>query len=94
MASSDRQTIASGWMPRLRSSVTRVLRRLGLLLARRADERHQGDVDVADVLAADIEAELPDGLEEREDLDVADRAADLGDDDVGAVVGEAADAAS
>ena len=77
--------MASGWMPRLRSSVTRVLGGLGLLLARRADERHQRDVDVADVLAADVEAELPDGLEEREDLDVADGAADLGDHDVDVV---------
>src|SRR5204862_135858 len=51
-------------------------------------ERH---VDVAHVLAADIEAVLPDGFEEREDLDVADGAADLGDHDVGLVVGEAAD---
>ena len=44
----------------------RVLRGLGLLLARRADERHEGDVDVADVVAPDVLAELPDGLEERE----------------------------
>ena len=68
----------------------RVLRRLGLLLARRADERHERDVDVADVVAADVEAELPDGLEEREDLDVADRAADLGDHDVDVVGRQAA----
>ena len=69
----------------------RVLRGLRLLLARRADARHQRDVDVEDVLPADVLAELPDGLEEREDLDVADRAADLGDDDVDVVGGEAAD---
>ena len=72
----------------------RVLGRLRLLLARRADERHERDVDVADVLAADVEAELPDRLEERQDLDVADRAADLGDDDVDLVAGEPADAAA
>jgi hypothetical protein len=71
----------------------RVLGGLGLLLAGRTDERHQGDVEVADVVATDVEAELPDGLEEREDLDVADRAADLGDDDVDLVGGEPADAA-
>ena len=63
----------------------RVLGRLGLLLARRPEVRHEGDVDVADVVAADVLAELPDRLEEREDLDVADRAADLGDDDVDVV---------
>ena len=71
----------------------RVLRGLGLLLPRRADERHEGDVQVADVVAADVEAELPDRLEEREDLDVADGAADLGDHDVDLVGGEPADAA-
>ena len=60
----------------------RVLGRLGLLLASWADERHQRHVDVADVVAADHVAELADCFEEREDLDVADRAADLGDDDV------------
>ena len=70
----------------------RVLGRLGLLLARRADERHERDVDVADVVAADVLAELPDGLEERQDLDVADRAADLGDHHVDVVGGQAADA--
>ena len=43
-------------------------------------------MDVADVVAADVQAELADRLEEREDLDVADRAADLGDHDVDVVV--------
>ena len=64
----------------------RVLRGLGLLLTGRADERHEGDVHVEDVLAADVLAELPDRFEEREDLDVADGAADLGDHDVDVVV--------
>ncbi len=45
---------------------------------------------VADVVATDVEAELPDRLEEREDLDVADGAAHLGDDDVDVVAGQAA----
>ena len=58
----------------------RVLGGLGLLLGH--DLRRQRDVDVADLVAADVEAELPDRLEEREDLDVAHRAADLGDHDV------------
>ena len=39
-------------------------------------------MDVQDVLAAHVLAELTDGLEEREALDVADRAADLGDEHV------------
>ena len=71
----------------------RVLRGLGLLLARRADERHERDVDVADVVAADVVAELADRLEERQDLDVADGAADLGDHHVDVVGGDPLDAA-
>ena len=50
-------------------------------------------MDVADVLAALVLAHLADRLEERQRLDVADRAADLGDDDVGlGLLGEAVDA--
>ena len=62
-----------------------VLRRLGLELAGGADERHQRQVDVERVLAADVLAELADGLEEGQALDVADGAADLHDHDVDAV---------
>ena len=57
----------------------RVLGRLGLELARGRDPRHQRQVDEQRVLAAHFLAELPDRLEERQRLDVADRAADLGD---------------
>ena len=39
-------------------------------------------MQVDDVLVADLAPELPDRLEERQRLDVADGAADLGDDDV------------
>ena len=46
------------------------------------DEGHEGAVEVEDVLGADLAAELPDRLEERERLDVAHGAADLRDDDV------------
>ncbi len=42
---------------------------------------------VEHVVAADVLAELPDRLEEREDLDVADGATDLGDHDVDVFVG-------
>ena len=62
-----------------------VLRRLGLELAGGADVRHQRQVDVERVLAADVLAELADRLEERQALDVADGAADLDDHDVDAV---------
>ena len=39
------------------------------------------------VLAADVLAELADGLEERQALDVADRAADLDEHDVDVAAG-------
>ena len=69
----------------------RVLGRLGLLLAR--DEvGHQREVDVADVVPSDVPAELADGLDEGDDFDVADRPADLDDDDVDVLVGQAPDA--
>ncbi len=61
-----------------------MLRRLGLELADDADDRHQRDVDVQHVLAPDVLAELADRLEERQALDVADGAADLDDEHVGA----------
>ena len=60
-----------------------VLRGLGLHLMGRRDIGHERDVDVADVLGAGILLVLADGLDERLTLDVADRAAELGDDHVG-----------
>ena len=72
--------------------VDRVLRRLRLQLAGRLDERDERDVQVEHVLGADLAPELADRLEERQRLDVADRAADLADDDVGGRrLGDAAD---
>ena len=62
--------------------VDRVLGRLGLQLARVADVRHQRQVDEHAAAATDVDRELADRLQERERLDVADRAADLGDDEV------------
>ena len=59
-----------------------VLRRLGLQLAGRADERHERQVNVERVVAADVLAELADRFEKRQALDVADRAADLDEHDV------------
>ena len=70
--------------------VDRVLGRLRLQLARGLDERHQRDVEVEDVLLSDLAPELADRLEERQRLDVADGAADLGDDDVGGLRDRAA----
>ena len=68
-----------------------VLGGLGLELARGGDVGHQGEVDVQDVGASHVEAELPDRLEEGQRLDVAHGAADLHDGDV-AVVGRIDDA--
>ena len=81
----------SGWIPICRSWLDGVLRRLGLGLAGRLQVRHQRQVDVQAVLLADVEGELADRLEERQPLDVADRAADLGDDHVHVVGGQLAD---
>ena len=67
-----------------------VLRRLRLELAGRADERHEREMDVQRVVAPDVLAELPDGLQERQALDVAHRPADLDEDDVD-VIGGASD---
>ena len=67
-----------------------VLRRLGLELAGGADERHEREMDVERVVAADVLTELADRFQERQALDVADRAADLDQDDVD-VVGRGAD---
>ena len=61
----------------------RVLRGLGLQLPRGSDERHEADVHERAVLAAGLVAELADRLEEGERLDVAHRAADLDDEQVG-----------
>ncbi len=44
---------------------------------------HERQVDVADVVAAERDPHLPDRFEERQRLDVADRAADLDDGDLG-----------
>ena len=58
------------------------------------DERNRRDVDIDDVFRADLTAELADRLEERQGLDVAHGAADLGAGDVGvAGLGDRADPA-
>ena len=52
---------------------------------------HERQVQVADVVAPDVAAELPDRLQEGHDLDVADGATDLDDDDVDVLAPEPAD---
>ena len=60
----------------------RVLGGLGLQLAGRADVRQQRHVQEEAAVPADLVPDLADGLQERQRLDVADRAAHLGDDHV------------
>ena len=60
----------------------RVLRGLALQFAGGSDVGDEGDVDVAGVGAAEVGAHLADGLEEGQALDVADRTANLCDEDV------------
>src|SRR5206468_9334192 len=62
--------------------VDRVLRRLRLQLPGGLDEGYERHVDVRDVLRTYLAPELANRLEEGQRLDVPDRAADLGDDDV------------
>ena len=70
----------------------RMLGGLGLDLAGAADDRDERQVHVDAVAAALVEAHLADRLEERQRLDVADRAADLDHADVG-IAGAEPDAA-
>ncbi len=64
----------------------RMLRRLGLKLARRLDVGQQGQVDEDRMAARQLVAELADGLEKRQPLDVADGAADFDQDEIRALV--------
>ncbi len=59
-----------------------MLRGLGLELACGAEVRHERAVHDERAVATHVVAELADGLQERQALDVADRATDLRDDDV------------
>jgi hypothetical protein len=65
----------------------RVLGRLGLQLTAGCQVRDQRDVQEEDVVAAHVMAHLTGRLQKGQRLDVADGAADLGDDDVRAVLG-------
>ena len=68
----------SGWMP-ISQLADRLLRGFRLQLARRAQERQQRQVDEQDLAARLLERELTAGFQERQALDVARRAANLGD---------------
>ena len=60
----------------------RMLGRLGLELAGRGNVGHQGQMQIAGVVARQIVAELANGLEEGQTLDIAHRAADLDQDEI------------
>ena len=59
-----------------------VLGRLGLQLAGGGDIGNERGVDATVLAAAEIVAELADRFDERQGFDVADRAADLADDEI------------
>src|SRR6202162_959925 len=63
----------------------RMLRGLGLDLARAADDWHQCQVHVERLGTSKLDAKLADRLQKRQRLDVADRAADLDHGDIGVV---------
>src|SRR5262249_11055282 len=64
----------------------RVLRRLGLQLAGARNVGQQRQMDVNRVIARQIVLELPDRLEERQTFDVANRAADLDQNEIVLVI--------
>src|SRR3546814_11660901 len=64
----------------------RVLRGLGLELARRSNEGHQGQVYESGIVAPQAQAHLPGGFQERQGFDIAHRAADLDDSHIGFAV--------
>ena len=64
----------------------RMLGRLGLQFARARDIGHQRQVNIDDVIARQVVADLADRLQERHRLDVADRAADLAEHEVDIVI--------
>ena len=70
-------------MPISRSSLTECCVGLVFISPAVGDERHERQVDVADVVAAERDAHLPDRFEERQRFDVAHGAADLDDRDLG-----------
>ena len=79
---SQRHSRMSGWMPSAEQFLHRMLGRLGLEFAGRGDARHQGQVHEHHPLAPEFVAELADRFEERQAFDVADRAADLAQDEI------------
>ena len=82
---SQRHSRTSGWTPEAGQLAHRMLGRLGLQFAGGGDPRHQRGVDADRLVAAKVVAQLADRLDERQAFDVADRAADLADDEIESV---------
>ena len=81
-AAADEQVRLDADLAELRDAL---LRGLGLQLARGGHVGHERDVDENAVLRADLEGELAQRFQERQALDVAGGAADLGDEHVHAL---------
>src|SRR5262249_6605464 len=64
----------------------RMLGRLGLKLARARNEREQGQMNVDGVPPRQLISKLPNSLEKRQTLDIPDRAADLHQDEINALI--------
>jgi len=77
---SERHMTMSGWIPIAAELPGPNAGRLRLQLTGMAEERHEREVDEHGALAPRSEWNLPQRLEEGQRLDVAHRAADLGDD--------------
>ncbi len=60
----------------------RMLSRLGLVLVRTVQKRHQSNMDKQAVLSSDFERDLTNRFQKRLRFDIADRSADLGNDHV------------
>ena len=84
-ARSQRHSRTSGWTPRLGKLAHRLLGRLGLQLAGGGDPRHQSRVDADRLAAAELVPQLADRFDERQAFNVADRPANLANDEVQSV---------
>jgi hypothetical protein len=63
-----------------------VLGRFGFDLAGRFNIGYQGQMNIADILFADISLKLPDGLQERQTFDIAHGPADFDNGDINLII--------
>ena len=80
------------WLDTARTQFSHaVLRRLCLLFAAWANERHQGHVQVTDIVTASFITELTDGLQEGQNLDVTNGSAHFSNHNICVFSGDAPD---